>query len=78
MALGCLVWWLETLHIAGGLKLNDHCSAFQPRPSCDSVNFLYIDNSLAEGVIGHVILSYSSYMGPHRKDVWVLIYLFFG
>ena len=23
VALGSLVWWLETLHIAGGLKLHD-------------------------------------------------------
>jgi len=27
-----LVWWLATLHIAGGLKLDDHCGPFQPRP----------------------------------------------
>ena len=25
VALGCLVWWLVTLHIAGGLKPDDHC-----------------------------------------------------
>jgi len=25
VALGSLVWWLATLHIAGGLKLDDHC-----------------------------------------------------
>ena len=25
VALGSLVWWLLTLHIAGELKLNDHC-----------------------------------------------------
>ena len=37
VALGSLVWWLMTLHIAGGLKLNDHCGPFQPRPSCDSL-----------------------------------------
>ena len=37
VALGSLVWWLATLHIAGGLKLNDHCGPFQPRPFCDSV-----------------------------------------
>jgi len=24
VALGSLVWWLVTLHIAGGLKLDDH------------------------------------------------------
>jgi len=28
---------LVTLHIAGGLKLEDHCGPFQPRPSYDSV-----------------------------------------
>ena len=28
VALGSLVWWLATLHIAGGLKLDDHCGPF--------------------------------------------------
>ena len=37
VALGSLVWWLATLHIAGGLKLDDHCGPFQPRPCYDSV-----------------------------------------
>jgi len=36
VALGSLVWWLETLHIARGLNLHDHCGPFQPRPFCDS------------------------------------------
>ena len=36
VALGSLVCWLATLHIAGGLKLDDHCP-FQPRPFCDSM-----------------------------------------
>ena len=35
-ALGSLVWWLVTLPIAAGLKLDDHCGSFQPRPFCDS------------------------------------------
>jgi len=35
VALGSLVWWLATLHIAGGLKLDDHCGPFQPRPPYD-------------------------------------------
>jgi len=35
VALGSLVWWLATLHIAGGLKLSDHCGPFQPRPFYD-------------------------------------------
>jgi len=37
VALGSLVCWLVTLHIAGGLELDDHCGPFQPRPFCDSV-----------------------------------------
>ena len=37
VALGSLVWWLVTLHIAGGLKLNDHCGPFQPRPCYESM-----------------------------------------
>ena len=32
-----LVWWLATLHIAGGLKLDDHRGPFQPRPFYDSM-----------------------------------------
>jgi len=35
--LGSLVWWLATLHVAGGLKLGDHCGPFQPRPFYDSM-----------------------------------------
>ena len=37
VALGSLVCWLVTLHTAGGLKLDDHCGPFQPRPFCDSM-----------------------------------------
>jgi len=36
-SLGSLGWWLMPLHIAGGLKLNDHCGPFQPRPFYDSM-----------------------------------------
>ena len=46
VALGSLVWWLVTLHIAGGLKLDDHCGPFQPRPFYDSMisvnRYIYI------------------------------------
>ena len=42
VALGSLVWWLLTLHIAGGLKLDDHCGPFQPMPFYDSVTMNYI------------------------------------
>ena len=37
VALGSLVWWLATLHIAGGLELDGHCGPFQPRPFYHSV-----------------------------------------
>ena len=37
VALGSLLWWLATLHIAGGLKPADHCGPFQPRPFYDSM-----------------------------------------
>ena len=37
VALGSLAWWLVTLHIAGGLKLDDHCGPFQPRPFYDAM-----------------------------------------
>ena len=37
VALGSLVWWLATLHMAGGLKRDDHCGPFQPRPFYDSM-----------------------------------------
>jgi len=37
VALGNLVWQLATLHIAGGLKRDDHCGPFQPRTFHDSM-----------------------------------------
>ena len=37
VALGSLVWWLATLHMEGGWKLDDHCGPFQPRTFCDSM-----------------------------------------
>ena len=37
VALGSLVWLLATLHIAGGLKLDEHCGPFQPRPFFDFI-----------------------------------------
>jgi len=39
VALGSLVWWLATLRIAAGLKLDEHCGLFQPRPFYDSMIF---------------------------------------
>ena len=37
VALGSLVWWLATLHVAEELKLNDHCGPFQSSSFYDSV-----------------------------------------
>ena len=37
VALGSLVWWLATLPMEEGLKLDDHCGLFQPRPFGDSM-----------------------------------------
>ena len=37
VALGSLGCWLVTLHIAGELKLDDHCGPFQPRTFYDSM-----------------------------------------
>ena len=47
VALGSLVQWLVTLHIAGGLKLDDHCGPFQPRPFYGSMtqNFFVLFQS---------------------------------
>ena len=42
VALGSLVWWLVTLHIAGGLKVDDHCGPFQPRLFYDSMIHVFI------------------------------------
>ena len=44
VALGSLVWWLVTLHAAGGLKRDDHRGPFQPTPFYDSI-ILYSYNS---------------------------------
>ena len=38
VTLGGLIWWLATLPIAVGLKLDDLCSPFQPRPFYGSMN----------------------------------------
>ena len=37
VALGSLVCWLVTLHVAQGLKFDGHRGPFQPRPFCDSM-----------------------------------------
>jgi len=37
VALGSLIWWLATLPMSRGLKLDDLWGPFQPRPFCDSM-----------------------------------------
>ena len=37
VALGSLVWWLVKMPIARGVKLDDHCGPFQPKPFYDSM-----------------------------------------
>jgi len=44
VALGSLVGWLATLHVAGGLKLHDHCGPFQPRPCYDFAFVLWFSH----------------------------------
>ena len=46
VALGSLVCWLATLHIAGGLKLRDYCGPFQPRLFCDSMVLWFYDSMI--------------------------------
>ena len=64
VALGSLVWWLATLHIAEGLKLNDHCAPFQPRPSYDSViirkkvNYWFCISAVLTRQIDHRIIEW--------------------
>jgi len=41
LSMGSLVWWLVTPHTAGGLKLDDRCCPFQPRPFYDSMVWFY-------------------------------------
>jgi len=41
VALGSLVCWLATLHVATGLKLSDHCGPFQPRAFYNSIFKLF-------------------------------------
>jgi len=48
VALGSLVCWLATLHIAGGLRLDSHCGPFQSRPFYDSM-ILWFAKSISLG-----------------------------
>ena len=65
VALGSLGWWLATLHIAVGLKLDDHCGPFQLRPSYDPLN-------KAQPPPEHMILrSYGELApGARSRELW--------
>ena len=57
VALGSLVWWLATLHIAGGLKLDDHCGPLQPRPFYDSMTLWFLEMYEAASVTAFITVS---------------------
>jgi len=58
VALGTLAWWLATLHIAGGLKIDDHCGPFQPRPFYDST-YLCIVSKLVLRSLGATLTQFA-------------------
>jgi len=68
VALGSLLWWLVTLHIAGGLKLNDHCGPFQPRPFYD------YDSMIQEQIILHFANDLSTLNRKWTLLWWQFIY----
>ena len=49
VALGSLVWWLATLYIAEGLKLDVPCGPFQPRPFYDSMILTFYETVPCHG-----------------------------
>jgi len=53
VALGSLVWWLATLHRAGGLNLDDHHGPFQPRPFYDSMSCITLPITHSGGALEH-------------------------
>ena len=57
VALGSPIWWLVTLHAAGGLKFSDHCGPFQPRPFYDSMTGVLSSN---HGWLDCMILVFSN------------------
>ena len=70
VALGSLVWWLVTLHIAG-LKLDDHCGPFQPRPFYDSMIFFKVNESYQLSILSvlkHLRISIFGALGGLRSS----------
>jgi len=60
VALGSLVWWLVTPHIAGELKTDEHCGPFQLRPFYDSmIRFSMYENPIKDNYC----------KGSHKPDV---------
>ena len=57
VALGSLVWWLVTLPMAEGLKLDDRCGPFQPRPFYDQGDGIRKDK-LPMSILHPIIFNY--------------------
>jgi len=71
VALGSLVWWLATLHIAEGLKPDDHCGPFQPRPFYDSMKIYFhyiILNSWGTWIFKICLLFLSDFTSTEVSD----------
>ena len=64
VALGSLVCWLVTLHIAGGLELDDHCGPFQPTPFYDSKP---CHDSVARCPVGELGM-YTQWQGAGKQE----------
>ena len=68
--LGSLVWWLVTLNTAGGLKLDDHCGPFQPRPFYESMILWYCTLARNQPVSLTFLpaLSQTAWVGPIQEE----------
>ena len=60
VALGSLIWRLASLHIAGELKLDDHCGPFQPRPFYDSMKKVFFTPCILQVAAWVVALNHCS------------------
>ena len=78
VALGSLVCWLVTLHIAGGLKLVDHYGPFQPRPFCDTPAGALGHDGVCRAVEmeGEAALTYQAH--PRKSESVFFLLLFRG
>jgi len=78
VSLGSLVWWLATLHIAGGLKLNDHCGPFQLRSLYDFMIWFYdsIGTEKLEKIVTSTFLRIrKTYLTSHGQTIRILPFM---